>query len=237
MRIFLRRNYAIFGLVGAGLVGLCSLITALFYTGPDGESYSILNHFISELGEIGVSPLARLFNLGLILGGLLFIPFSLGLGLRLPGGLAKLGMIAGLVAAVSLSGVGIFPMNNLPPHITAAMTYFRSGLATVALFGLAIQIQSRDSRVIDKRANWFSLIAALCYLSFIIYTSSVLVTEGNEALGTNFRSGRPAIWPLAVLEWSIFFSTIAWFGVIALASEMKTEFSKRGRNIVPEKDN
>ncbi len=72
-----------------------------------------------------MSPLAWLFNLGLIVGGLFLIPFSLGLGLSLPGWLPKMGIIAGLAAATSLSGVGLFPMNNLPPHITVAQTYFR----------------------------------------------------------------------------------------------------------------
>lgn len=98
---FLRRKYAYFGLAGAMVVLLCALVTALFYSAPAGEPYSLLNHFISELGEVGVSLLAWLFNLGLIAGSLLFIPFSLGLGLSLPGWLSKVGM-------------GIFPMNNLP---------------------------------------------------------------------------------------------------------------------------
>lgn len=92
----LRRYYTIFGLAGAAIVALCSLIAGLFYSGPDGESYSLLNHFISELGEVGISPLAWLFNLGLIAGGLFLIPFSLGLGLSLPGWLPKVGIIAGL---------------------------------------------------------------------------------------------------------------------------------------------
>ena len=81
----LPHNYAYLRLAGATLVIFCSLVAALFYIGPDWEPYSLLNHFISELGEVGVFPLAWLFNLGLIAGGLLLIPFSLGLGLSLGG--------------------------------------------------------------------------------------------------------------------------------------------------------
>lgn len=58
----LRRGNFYFGLAGAALVAACSLAAALAYAGPDGEPYSLLNHFISELGEVGVSPLAWLFN-------------------------------------------------------------------------------------------------------------------------------------------------------------------------------
>jgi hypothetical membrane protein len=214
---FLRRNYGYFGLAGVIIVAFCSLVAALFYIGPEGESYSLLNHFISELGEVGVSPLAWLFNLGLVAGGLLFIPFSLGLGLSLPGWLSKAGMVAGIGAGLALAGVGFFPMNHLQPHITAALTYFRLGLVTVVLFGLAIQLQPKGGVVIDKRANLASLLAAACYASFILYASLTPTPGGTDALDPSFRSGRPPVWPLAVMEWLVFFSTIVWFAVIALA--------------------
>ncbi len=218
---FLCGNYAYFGLTGALLVSLCSLVTGLFYRGLNGEPYSLLNHFISELGEVGVSPLAWLFNLGLIAGGLLFIPFSLGLGLTLSGWLSKAGMIAGLAAAFSLSGVGFFPMNNLPPHITAAQTYFRTGLATIVLFGLAILLQPKEHIALDRRVNLASLVAAACYASFILYSSFTPMPGGADALGVSFQSGRPFIWPLAVMEWAVFFSTILWFAAVALAGRKK----------------
>lgn len=43
---------------------------------------------ISELGEVGVSRAARVFNGGLLAGGLLLLPYTIGLGLAfrcLPG--------------------------------------------------------------------------------------------------------------------------------------------------------
>ncbi|MCC6187629.1 MAG: DUF998 domain-containing protein [Anaerolineales bacterium] len=64
-----RRSYFSFGLAGAALVAVCALAATLAYTRPDGERYSLLNHFISELGAVGVLPLAWLFNRGLILAG------------------------------------------------------------------------------------------------------------------------------------------------------------------------
>ena len=56
-----------------------ALTTAIPYRGKEGESYSVLNHFISELGEVGVSAFALLFNTSLILGGLALAVFMLGL--------------------------------------------------------------------------------------------------------------------------------------------------------------
>jgi hypothetical membrane protein len=58
------------GFIGAAAITLGALITGLAYTGTAGERYSPLNHWVSELGEVGVSEQASVFNLGLIIGGL-----------------------------------------------------------------------------------------------------------------------------------------------------------------------
>ncbi|MRS02563.1 hypothetical protein EG832_04965, partial [bacterium] len=75
--------YAHFGWIGSLVILAGCLITALRYRGRSDEKYSILNHFISELGEIGVSKLAMVFNIGMIIGGALFLPFIAGLGIVL----------------------------------------------------------------------------------------------------------------------------------------------------------
>ena len=79
------------------------------------------------------------------------------------------GTAAGLIAAVSVSCVGVFPMNDLRPHIAAALTFFRSGLAAMLLFGIAIQRQRPGRRIIDRRANIAGIAAILCYASFLIW--------------------------------------------------------------------
>ncbi|CAN5752972.1 hypothetical protein BH23CHL7_BH23CHL7_09480 [soil metagenome] len=38
------------GMAGAATIGAASLVTAFAYVGADGERYSPLNHWISELG-------------------------------------------------------------------------------------------------------------------------------------------------------------------------------------------
>jgi hypothetical protein len=101
-------------------------------------------------------------------------------------------------------------MNNLEPHVTAAMTYFRSGLVTVFFFGLAVQLQPRPAGLIDRRANLASLLAFLSYAAFLTYMQTGPSTEANP-LNPDWQFSRPDIWPLAVLEWAIFFSTLIWF--------------------------
>ncbi|MFX1265657.1 MAG: hypothetical protein ACFFH0_09785, partial [Promethearchaeota archaeon] len=54
------RHFPLWGIVGS-LVGLVFILGAQIpYSGRHGEPFSMLNHFVSELGEIGVSEFAFL---------------------------------------------------------------------------------------------------------------------------------------------------------------------------------
>ena len=78
------------GIVGAGAIGIGSVVTAIVYRGADGEPYSPLNHFVSELGELAQSELAGVFNAGLMVGGICFAVFMSGLAASRPGSLRLL---------------------------------------------------------------------------------------------------------------------------------------------------
>jgi hypothetical protein len=39
------------------------------------------------------------------------------------------------------------------------------------------------------------------------------------------QSARPAVLPLAILEWAVFFSTVLWFFVIALAGGVRRKLT------------
>lgn len=206
------------GFAGPGLITLAILYSALRYRGKRNERFSLLNHFISELGELGVSPAARVFNAGLTLGGLALLPYVIWLGLvfrSLPG---WLGSAAGVVAGLSVSAVGIFPMNRLSPHGRAAMTYFRAGLLMVGFFGLAILLQRPATIMVPQAANLLSLLAVACYASFLVLLTRTSPEEKpTDQLDPEMIPERPRAWALAILEWAVFFSTILWlFGVAAL---------------------
>jgi len=70
-------------IVGPSIVVIGVSITALVYRGKEGESYSPLNQYISELGEVSVSRLSWLFNLSMILTGLYLIPACISLAIAL----------------------------------------------------------------------------------------------------------------------------------------------------------
>jgi len=206
------KRFYLFGMAGSIVVLACILVPMAAYVGGAGERFSPLNHFISELGDVGVSRLAPLFNAGLIAAGALYVPFVLGLGAAVGGWWAAAGTLAGLVAAVSVACVGVFPMNDLAPHITAAMTFFRSGLVTVLLFGVAIQLQRADRRVIDRRSNIAGIAALISFAVFIAWIE--LQPGGSAGFHPSVFASRPAVWTSAILEWLVLVAVIAWFFVV-----------------------
>lgn len=212
--------WKVFGLAGTSLIIAAITISALRYTGQRGERYSLLNHFISELGEVGVSPAAWVFNRGLTAGGLLLVPFMVGLGVAFQSVWGWLGMLAGIVTALGAAAVGLYPMNELSSHGRAAMTYFRGGLVMVIFFALAIFLQ--PGRVVPPAANLLSLAAGASYGSFLLLLSAprqknTAPDGGVDALNPLALPERPRVWTLPLVEWLVFFSTVAWiFGIAAL---------------------
>ncbi len=208
---FLTATYRYFGLSGSLVIIFAMLYAALSYSGRKKERYSVLNHFISELGEAGVSSGAWIFNYGLIAGGLLLVPYVIGFGLALNNVWAIFASIAGLWTALSCSLVGIYPMNNLAPHIKAATAFFRGGLAMVILYGAAILAQPAGQGKISLAASITSLLAALSYGSFLFLGrlpehTPVLPEDPNPDLIPE----RPRFWGLAALEWVVLAATMAW---------------------------
>jgi hypothetical membrane protein len=192
-----------------------SFVPGVGYRGKQGEAYSPLNHFIAELGEVEVSRLAWAFNLGLILSGISLIGASISLGLMLPGLLSKLGMTAGIICSIALALVGFFPMNKIQPHGHAAMTYFRSGLLMMLFFNLAIGLQQESAQVIPNTYSLAGLPAILSFASFLFLIQRSTREKDDNPLSTEDVK-RPKIWPIAIVEWSIFITIVIWFLVIAV---------------------
>ena len=194
---------------------LGTFISALAYRGKNDENYSPLNHFISELGELGVSRLALVFNLGLILSGLCLIPACISLGVMIPGVLSKIGMLAGVVTALGLSLVGVFPMNNLEAHGKAALTFFRGGLLMVLAFSLAVALQPADSLILPRVYSLAGLPAVIAFGGFLI----MMQRSSGEAVEDPLQpmeSERPKFWLMPAVEWTIFITIVLWFLLIAI---------------------
>jgi hypothetical protein len=205
------------GFLGPLIMILGSLVAALPYEGKKGESYSLLNHFISELGELGVSHNAHIFNLCLIAGGIVLVGFMLGLGVFLATKLGYLAATIGIWSGLSCSAVGMVPMNNLPVHMRVADSFFYSGLAITLLFTLAI-LTDRGS----KLSKWLALpgsLTVICFSAFLALPHISGIPRATALDPSKFV--RPTVWVLPLLEWSVFASIVIWVAAVTLALTWK----------------
>ncbi len=200
-------------LIGSFGVLIGCIVAAIFYRGRAGKRFSPFNHYISELGEGGVSRLAGVFNASLILCGLCLLPAVIILGLVIPGVWSKLGMITGIAASISVALVGVFPVNRLAKHLKAAINYFRMALLMILFFTLGIALPAVHPPAAHPLYSLAGFPAILTSSLFLTYPR---VTEN---LAQNSRDNpdlvRPRIWAPAVAEWAIFLTTLGWFLLIA----------------------
>jgi hypothetical membrane protein len=214
--------YEWLGLTACGIILVAMALTAFFYRGRAGERYSPLNHFISELGEVGVSRAAWVFNNGLIAAGLLFIPFTVGLGISIPGRLPSAAALAGLWTAIACIRIGVSSMDKLEPHVRAAMAFFNGSWITVILFTLGIWLQPQGTEILPRSWAWIGVGCMLANSVFLIgiprqrpdlkFSDFLLVDPEKE---------RPRIWRLPIMEWVSVLSSIAWYLSTALALALK----------------
>ncbi len=197
------------GIVGAGVLAAGSVVTAVAYRGADGESFSPLNHFVSELGELAHSELARAFNLSLIVGGVCFAVFMSGLAVSRPGLLRLAAGGVGVVAGLGGSFVGVFPMDYRDQHIVAASTFFNLGWIAVGLASLDFVIR-RDPRF-PRGLAVVGLVTVAAFIGFL-----------REAGGNTTASGalaapeiRPDVWALPTLEWLTIAGILTWVMLVS----------------------
>ena len=163
---------------------------------------------------MGVSRLSWVFNLSLVITGLCLLSACVSLGLVLPGVLAKIGIAVGVICSLSLSLLGVFPMNKIEPHAFVAMMYFRTGLFMVALFSLAIAFQPASEMTLSRWYALAGLTSLLSLAAFLILARKASKSE-EEILEVE-ETERESVSSIVVAEWAIFFTLVLWFILIAI---------------------
>jgi hypothetical membrane protein len=202
------------GLIGPLVIALGSLISALGYTSVEGQAYHPINHFVSELGEMGVSNLAVIFNGSLILGGILNAYFMIYLAWKIPGWARYPLAFLGLAASICGFFVGVFPMNKLDQHIFFALGFFNLGLIVSLIYSIIFLI-GRNLPF----PRWLSIPGFITTASFFAFNNfpsqfeeGVDFHEGMAGLLSN----RPDFIPLALMEWVVVLGIITWFLMLGL---------------------
>ena len=206
-----RRVISLAGLSGSALILIGSLVTVMFYTGTHGERYSILNHYISELGQMGVSQLAPLFNICLIVGCLLMTVFMVTLGRYIGGKFGYIFSAVGLVAGVSGALVGVFPMNNMHIHVPVALTFFRTAMISSVMFSGYV-LFTRNNKF-HRAVSIPGVLTAIASFAFVFISKSIhQAAKPLEVPATT----RPEVWLDPLLEWSVFITIILWVFTVSL---------------------
>ena len=191
-------------------------MAAVAYEGEFGDRYSFLNHNISELGETTVSELAWVFNVGLILAGLAFVVFMVGLGHYARTRAMTVISLIGAVAALGISAVGLFPIGPpeaLANHTLAALTFFLGGFVFTLAF--TIYVLASDQHAFPKWLAVASGLASLSFLLFLFLPSLVMDVDRDTMLEGPSGPDRPTFWLPSFLEWMIMFATVAWILITA----------------------
>jgi hypothetical membrane protein len=203
------RGLGTLGLFSVAVILAGMIITAIPYRGLDGEAYSPLNHFISELGEIGASHLAWVFNLGIVSGGVGLGTFLLLVSRRLDGRFRKPMLAAALVAGAGGVAVGMYPMDYPTVHLVASLTFFLSGWITAALFS-AWQLRR-------TRPGFTRLLVLPAALNVAVSWVFIVVYGGwRPGSGDGKIIDRPDFWSVPALEWASLLTLLLWLACLAI---------------------
>jgi hypothetical membrane protein len=219
LRLFFREGpIYLQGLVGSGLILSCFLVTAIPFRDRLGRSYSIFTFFISELGQMGQSTLAIIFNAGIFLGGLVLIAFMIGLRRYFITRTGRLGVIIGALSAACAALVGVLPMNILYPHFTVASGFFYGCMAAILLFTLALM--RGDGALFPRWTVLPGLAVFFIFGKYHVVTNEIFNLQTIAAI-PDFIATVPIIrpasfWPLTFYEWLAVLAMNAWIILMSL---------------------
>lgn len=200
------------GLGGPVVVAASALATAAAYRGRDGRPYSPVNHWISELGEEGVSRLAPLFNAAVFIGGVSLATFMASLAAVRRGPLARAYGFAGLVGGVAGALVGVFPINRVAPHGITSGVFFNLSVAAIAL--ASVDFATRPDERFGRAQAGIGALSTLAFVGFAVTTAAAIRAMGLEALDP--PEDRDDVSWMTTLEWATLLGIMAW--VVATAS-------------------
>ena len=197
-----RRRIATACGLAAPVVALGAIVLATLVAAP--ETFSWRTRALSEMGRYETRTFP-LFNGGLILGGLLGVPFGWRLWLVARNDLEHLGVVLLWTATTAMIGIGVFFLGHdafylgTELHTPVALLFF--GLAPVAqwVYGSGL-VLAGDARL-GLVSVWFGIAHPLCWLGW---------------LASRAGAGDPSAW-FAVPE---FVAAVAFGGwVFALAAD------------------
>jgi hypothetical membrane protein len=186
-----------------------ALATGLGYSGPAGEAYSPLNHFISELGQVSQSRLAPVYDAGIVMGALGLGLFLAILSRHLTNRFRSAMLAAAAIAGASGMLTGLLPMDIQPAHQTASAVFFLTGWTVAATFSVWLLGRPRPGF-----SRWLLLPGLGCIPFFVAFVAVYAAYRPADPYAPILL--RSAIWAVPLLEWAALLSLLAWVLAVAL---------------------
>jgi len=219
---FKRIPGGIFGILGPSFVFLGSFISSFGI-----RNYSMLNYFVSELGN-DTNPFAMIFNVCLTIGALCNFLSVTNLEGFTPTGYNWIGVRIAMFSSICVALVGIFPMTNIVPHLVFALSFFITGFFAMAFITMGIW---RDKS--NSISKWFSipsLIVIVSFALFLFYPSETFTEAhaGDMSVFAMSAEFRPAFRSVTFFEWMILLTLNGWIffmGIYKVRTNRKKELN------------
>ena len=158
--------------IGTALAFLFSVTLAVL----SKPGYRVGFNYLSDLGANNVG--AYWFNYGMIATAVfIFIFFTSLYKSHAKSQIGKLGIAAGIIAALGLAAVGFFPENIEPQHFIASAVYFVTAMLSVLFISMSMKL--------EKTASWITLLTGvLVVISGVVFMATELPLLENLAVAT-----------------------------------------------------
>jgi len=204
-----RRGLGFVGLASVATILIGSLLAAIPYRGYAGETYSPLNHFISELGEIAASRFAWAYNLGIVVGGAGLGFFLLMVSRTMSGRFRVAFGLVSVIAGVAGILCGVFPMDYLSTHRLVSAAFFLTGWLVAGTFSMWLVARRPASYPSWLAVGGAAVIAV--FLAFIAAYATYQPADPNAHILV-----RSDVWTVPLLEWASLLSLLAWLACLSL---------------------
>ncbi|MCU4926696.1 DUF998 domain-containing protein [Halobacteria archaeon AArc-dxtr1] len=151
-------------LVAIGTIVLSSLLAPT-------ETFTWSDRALSDMGRLGAETF-WLFNGGLVLGGLLGIPFAWRLWIESQATLERAGIALVAVATISLVGVGVFFLDHTDVYLgtdlhgPAALLYFALGPVAQWMYGSGLVLTERVR--LGLTSIWLGISQPVIWLAWLL---------------------------------------------------------------------
>ncbi len=200
------------GFIAVGFIAVGVLVTPFGFSGSAGESYSPLNHWISDLLKAAYSRWVWLIRICFMVGGIAFGVHMIGVATKIPdSGTAWAFAIIGALSGIFGMLVGVFPEGKV--HGGVALGFFALGTVDLALFG--VHVLNTATSFYPK---WFAIPSFLMVASFVTLGIGSIV----EFVRSGFRDvdfpppdQRAAVLLIPTTEWLSLILLLLWVAIVS----------------------